>query len=59
MGISPSNKLVARDLMTAPLTFICLNSVLLTPEFYLQSDFVLILEYYLLTAFLFCHFVSF
>ena len=27
MGFSPPNKLVARDLMTAPLTFICLNSV--------------------------------
>ena len=27
MGFSPSNKLVARDLMTAPLTFVCLSSV--------------------------------
>ena len=27
MGFSPSNKLVARDLMTAPFTFVCLNSV--------------------------------
>ena len=27
MGFSPSNKLVAWDLMTAPFTFVCLNSV--------------------------------
>ena len=27
MGFSPPNKLVARDLMTAPFTFVCLNSV--------------------------------
>ena len=27
MGFSPSNKLVARDLMTAPFTFVCLDSV--------------------------------
>ena len=27
VGFSPSNKLVARDLMTAPLTFICLKTV--------------------------------
>ena len=27
MGFSPTNKLVARDLMTAPFTFVCLNSV--------------------------------
>ena len=27
MGFSPSNKSVARDLMTAPFTFVCLNSV--------------------------------
>ena len=27
MGFSLSNELVARDLMTAPLNFICLNSV--------------------------------
>ena len=27
MGFSPPNKLVARDLMTAPFCFVCLNSV--------------------------------
>ena len=64
MGFSPSNKLVARDLMTAPFTFVCLNSV--NSNFSFSSSCKLSsfkscsnLRIFAASCVSFCHFVSF
>ena len=64
MSCSPSNKLVARDLMTAPFTFVCLNSVnsnFSVSSSYKSSSFKFCsnLRIFVASCVSFCYFVSF